>query len=418
MISFHPVNVQQDLTRVNPLFIGHFFSLKGMHWKKRKQRQGLILSVAVAWWHLSKHNLSSPGFITEEILITSLTRQVSDAKVIILKFFEILRIGYNFGNGERNATQISPKKLNSKTVSAIVNIVDQVVFCPGLPPKDKKLTMSVVTVQPRIHSEVIQLLKTEDREDLIPSVKWILSQEKINFYYEPAGNLLARDKSVWPIKSIEMWPGWLRTKLFGRVVDIENAYCQFIIKKLEEKYNNPVKLNMKYPDLLRMNYDKDVYRKEICEEYLQLELNDENLKTVKRLIMSLANGSNATPGLLISGSSRSEAVRIVTQSNPFINTANMIELGNKLSSIAKQFKAAKKELCIHILKVKPTLENQKKIFKMYFEWERENRYKIWEAVSKTGLMIHDGLDGIESDLSDDDLISFIERETSVRVSID
>jgi hypothetical protein len=177
------------------------------------------------------------------------------------------------------------------------------------------------------------------------------------------------------------------------VIDIENAYCQFIIKTIAPKYkDNPAKMTMKYPDLVRLDKDKTNYRVELCRD-LKLEPTDDNISLVKRLIMSLANGSNATPALMMNGSGRSEAVRIVHEMNPDLLPSDLIVIGNKLSSIAKQFKSIKKDLCLHVLKIKPSRENQKKIFKMYFGWERECRYKIWNMVGQSGLHLHDGIDG-------------------------
>jgi hypothetical protein len=304
-------------------------------------------------------------------------------------------------------------------MAAIIDIVDEVHFAPGLPPANKNLTISTVNVQKNISSAVLQKLKIEEREDLIPAVRWVLKQEQIKFYYERAGTLLARDKSVWPVKSIEMWPGWLRTMLFGTVVDIENAYCQFIMQHLEQKYSNNInRLNLKYPDLVRLDKDKTNYRNELCTDFLKLEPTDDNVGLTKRLIMSLANGSNATPALMTNGSGRSEAVRIVHEMNPDLLPSELITIGNKLSAIAKQFKAAKKDLCIYLLKVKPTRENQKLIFKQYFEWERESRYKMWNASGQTGLMMHDGIDGIITDMNNEDFLKHIEQQTSIRVSVD
>jgi hypothetical protein len=153
-------------------------------------------------------------------------------------------------------------------------------------------------------------------------------------------------------------------------------------------------------------------------QLLRLPVNDESISSVKKLIMSLANGSNATPGLMIGGSSRSEAVRIVLAANPSLSPSELIEIGKQLSFIAKQFRAAKKELCIHLLNAKPSSVNMKKIFSVYFDWERKQRYKIWEAVGKTGLHLHDGVDGFINDMPDKELEDFIAKTTSIRVSVE
>ena len=247
----------------------------------------------------------------------------------------------------------------------------------------------------------------------------LLQEYPLTFFYARAGTLLERDKSVWPIKSIEMWPGWLRAELFGTVVDIENAYCQFVVKKLEEKYkDNPTRLELKYPDLLRSDRDKQNFRDELCRDYLKLELNDENNKVVKKLIMSIANGSNATPMLMVNGSNRSEAVRIVREAAPNLSSLELLKVGARLSIITKQFRGAKRDLCIFLLGAKPSRENQKRIYKMYFSWEREARHSIWKACNNTGLHLHDAVEGVITNLTNTELITLIAHKTSVRVSVD
>lgn len=396
MLTFHSVEIEQDLSRNNPLYVGNFFSLKGMWWKKRKQRQGLILSVAVAWFRLIRQNPNAPGFLKEEVLLTNLTRQVKDAKIILEAFFNITRIGFNFNDGNKGPTLISPRQLNKKMFSAIEDIIMEVKFAPGLPPSGKKLVQSEVKVQPFIKSYVIKRLTDDCREDLIPAVSWILKQDNpITFYFQPAGNLAQRDTSVWPIKAIETWPGWLRTTLFGTVIDIENSYCQFIVSKLEEKYADNIKFfETHYADILEADRNKQKYRESLCKDILKLEINDTNISVVKKLVMALANGSNASPALMINGATRSEAVRIVLEAAPHLLPSDLIFAGKRLNKIAKQFKSAKRDLCIYLLKSKPTRINQKKIFQLYFEWERQARYKIWDLTGFTGLALHDGLDGI------------------------
>ena len=121
---------------------------------------------------------------------------------------------------------------------------------------------------------------------------------------------------------------------------------------------------------------------------------------------------------MTNGSGRSEAVRIVREMNPDLLPSELLTVGDKLSRIAKQFKNAKRELCISVLKIQPSRENQKKIFKMYFDWERDSRYKIWEAAGGMGLMLHDGIDGAVNDMSDTDLADYIAQKTSIKVSVD
>jgi hypothetical protein len=420
MLTFHAVRIDREINRINPLFVGNFFNLKGMWWKKRKQRQNLILSIACAWYGLTKNNSRAPGFIEEEILLTSLTRQVKDARVILDKFFEIIRIGYNFNNGIKSPTLVSPKKLEPQVVSAIHEILHEVKFDPGPAPTKKKLVQSTTKVVCIDRAKIISQLKLLGKTNLIPPVNWLLDQVgEITFYYEPAGKLQARDKSVWPIKSIETWPGWLRHEIFGTVVDLENAYCQFLLSELREKYKlSPHLVELKYPDIVKSDTQKEVFRNYICTKILKLDSSHDNLKIVKRLVMALANGSNISPLMLLNSSGRSEAVNIVLAANQHLSTSDLFEAGKYLGFISKQFKSAQRELCLHLFNSKPTRGNQKKIFQAYLAWERSARYKIWESVGRTGLMLHDGLDGIMCSSNELLLEKQISNRSNLKVSVE
>jgi hypothetical protein len=71
-----------------------------------------------------------------------------------------------------------------------------------------------------------------------------------------------------------------------------------------------------------------------------------------------------------------------------------------------------------ILGMKPNRDNLKMVFHKYFEWEKEARYSIWKATGKTGLMLHDGIDGVVTDMSEEELTELIARTTSLRVSVE
>lgn len=420
MLSIYPVEIDGELNRSNPLYVGNFFPLKGMWWSKRKQRQGLIISMAIAWHRLTRKSPSNPGFLENEILITSLTRQVKDARVILEHFFDVKRIGYNFGGENKSPSVVSPKRLSKQMRAAIEEILCEAKFSPGAPPPERHYTTSDVHVRPINKATLIAKLSECDRDDLIAPVSWLLEQKNpIRFMFEASGNLQARDKSVWPIRSIERWPAWLRLELFGTVVDIENSFVQYIVQNLEKKYqNNPNRLMLKYPDLIRAHRDKKNFRDELCRDILRLPITSDNLKIVKSLIMALANGSNATPALMTNGSTRSEAVRIVLEACPHLSATEHLKIGKYLSGLVKQFKGAKRDLCIFMFNAKPTKENVRRVFHHYFEWEREARYKIHEIVGKTGLHLHDGIDGIVCDIPNKELVDLIYNTTSIRVSVE
>jgi hypothetical protein len=420
MLTFQKIKHEGDLSIRSLLHVGKFFNLERTWWNRRKERQDTILSIAHTWYSLVKSNPLSCGFVHHEVCLTGLSSKLKDSRIILEHFFNITRLGFNFGNGAKAPTLITPKRLNQKIFNEIKNISNQVFFDPGLEPLDKELVVSSVKVKTNRSEYILQELSNSGKSYLLPAVKWLLDQnEPINFYYERSGKLQARDKSVWPIKSIETWPGWLRTELFGRVVDIENAYCQFLISCLESKYtDSPHLVGLKYPDIVRSVYDKVQFRNYVCSDLLKLEINEDNTKVVKKLIMSLANGSNVTPQLLAAKSSRSEAVRIIVEANSNLSGTEIIEAGKRLSFIAKQFRSAKKDICINLLNKKPSSKNIKQVFQMYFDWERNQRYKIWNLIGKNGLMLHDGIDGIESSLSNHDLEKMIAKEAQVKVTVE
>ena len=60
----------------------------------------------------------------------------------------------------------------------------------------------------------------------------------------------------------------------------------------------------------------------------------------------------------------------------------------------------------------------KKVFEDYFKWERDARHSIHEVVGYTGLMLHDGIDGIISDMNPSQLEEHILRKTNIRVSVE
>lgn len=395
MLVFHLLKFDGEIHRTNPLYVGNFFNLSHMWWSKRKLRQNLILTVAATWYRLIKNNKTMPGFIEEEVLVTSLTSKIKDAKVILEYFFDIVRLGYNFNNGTKSPTIVRPKRLPRKVINAISILVDDLEYDPGLEPCNENIISSSVRIQSKRLDFIRNELSATGKLHLFPAVKWLSQFDHINFYFEPAGKLKARDKSIWPVKSIETWPGWLRQELFGTVIDLENAYLQFLITSLYEKYKNePTLMELKYPDLVKAHTNKNNFRKYICEEILQLPLNGDNLKIVKKVLMSIANGSNISPLMLINSSGRSEAVNLVLNANPNLTQVQMLHCGKVLGFICRQFKAAKKDLYMHLYKAKPTRENQKSIFKSYMKWERDARYKMWEAAGFTGINAHDGLDGI------------------------
>lgn len=419
MITVHSVQIEEELPISSPLHVSKFFSLRGMWWSKRKARQTMILGIAAAWYKSISKQRGGYGFIEEEVYLTSLTSQVSDIKPVFEKFFHIKEVGYNFNNGLKSSTKCTPKKLPQPIVAEIDRILNQVTYYPGIEPTDPKLTVTHTQIVKGRTSFIRQKLKDEDREDLLPMVNWLLKQDTpLKFYYKPAGRLQARDTSVWPIRCVEQWPGWLRSELFGTVVDIDTSYCQYLMSHMEEKHRaRPEMLTMKFPDIMRLLNDKQNFRNELVEKHLRLPVTDESIKIVKHVLMALANGSNCSRNLMIADHSQSQVVRIIREECPHLSMTELADIGERLQKIVNQFRNAKRAICVARYG-KPTRDNMKRVFKDYFLWEREARYSIHKAVGQTGLMLHDGIDGIISDMNSDELEQLILDETNIRVTVE
>jgi hypothetical protein len=390
-----------------------------MWWTKRKARQTMILGIAAAWHKSISKQKGGYGFIEEEVYLTALTSQVSDIKPVFEKFFHIKEVGYNFNNGLKSSTKCTPKKLPDAIVHEIDRILNQVTYYPGVEPTDTKLTITRTQIAKGKTAFIRQRLVDEDREDLLPMVNWLLKQESpLKFYYKPSGRLQARDTSVWPIKCVEQWPGWLRAELFGTVVDIDTSYCQYLMSHMEQKHRErPELLTMKFPDIMRLLTDKRNFRNELVEKYLRLPLEDDSVKIVKNVLMALANGSNCSRNLMISDSAQSQVVRIIRENCPHLSMNELAEVGERLQKIVNQFRNAKRAICV-LRYGKPTRQNMKRVFEDYFMWERTARHKIHGVVGQTGLMLHDGIDGVISDLDSNALEDLILKETHIRVTVE
>lgn len=418
MIFFNDVHLVSEITRENPLYVGHFFELTGMWWSSRKARQRFIVSVAQAWQKSVKSSVA-PGFIREEIFLTAY-RKIPGARSIIEKFFKIEQLGYNIGTSKNSPTIVSPRRLGKKWHSAIDNIKVDNTFDPGPIPNADDFVVSAVSVLVNCDgAEILSAILASGREDLIPQVEWILTNScKIPFYYKPAGILQARDTSVWPIRAIELWPGWLRTALFGVTIDIENSYCQFIVSSLEKKHAKNINLiHLKYADIFALVYDKQKFREQMCTDFLKLPVTSKSINVVKKIVMALANGSNISGLMAVNNVGRSDVADMINTSCPHLSNVELHTCGERLHRIARQLRAAKRELCFNLLGERPTHASQKKIFRMYFAWEREARYKIWNSVGATGLMMHDGLDGVITALDGPDLVKKVMRDTDIIVAV-
>lgn len=399
MTIIYRVSSPERLHHLDPLNVNNFYPhTDRKHMRMMQDRQDLILYLASI--HRAAISSGHPlGFCRIPLRLMSLREWVYDYKTVFDYFFEIVQTGFHVGDRHEISTVI-PRKLPNEVIAPIVS--RKLVYVPPALPTDG--TVSKVYIQQQNKDAILERLAASGRLDLHAPVEWLLTRpsNEVNFYFVPAGKLQLRDTSVWPIAAVETWPSWLREQLFGEGIDIESAYTQYLMAHVREAYGRQVDMvQMLFPDLLRSLSDKAQWRKEICTEILGLEYNDENIGIVKKICMSLANGSKISPGILVGPSSYSITRDIIIKSTEDITPSNLIRIGERLSTIAKQYARARKIVCMSELGFNPTRANQKQVFSSYFEWEREARYKIWEAVDRHGVMVHDGIDGIPSEYLQD-----------------
>ena len=363
-----------------------------------QDRQDLILYLASI--HRAAVKSGKPlGFCQIPLRLMSLRDWVYDYKNVFDYFFDIVQAGYHCGERHEISTVI-PRKLPDEVIAPIK--ARKLVYVP--PPLPEGGIVSKVYIQQHLKEQILEKLAVTGRLDLHAPVEWLLNlpSNEVNFYFVPAGKLQLRDTSVWPIQAVETWPSWLREDLFGQGIDIESAYTQFLMEHVREAYaNDPKILQTLFPDLLRSLSDKKEWRRELCVDIMGMEYNDDNISVVKKICMSLANGSKISPGILIGHSSYSITRDIIIKEAHDVTPMNLIRIGERLSNISKQYSRARKIVCIHELGMNPSRINQKQVFCSYFEWEREARYRIWEAVDRHGIMVHDGIDGVPSEYLQD-----------------
>lgn len=397
MSALYRVQAAVKPHHTDPLHYGNFFPDKLRHHAGvMNKRQDLILYLANL--HASATKSGMPlGMIQIQMRLMSLRDWCQDYRLVLDHFFEVKQLGFNLGDGNHEISTLIPKNLRADRISneaskAAVNLK----YSPPPRPEDSAVVSKVYIQQDRGDTILKKLVQTA-RLDLYAPVEWLLSQPEVNFHFVRAGKLQMRDTSIWPVQAIETWPSWLREELFGPGVDIDSAYTQFIVGHLREAYADTPKIfELVYPDLIRSLEDKAAWRREICIDILGLEPTEENIGTVKRLCMSLANGSRISPAILTGSRAFSVTADIVFASTNDVSLMNLNRIGKRLSRISDQYKNARKMICVYLLGVDPTRVNQKKVFESYFGWEREARYLIWEHCDRHGVMVHDGIDGIPS----------------------
>jgi len=322
---------------------------------------------------------------------------VHDYRPALDYFFEVVRTGYNLGDAGHEISTLIPKDLGVAVLQAPER--HGLHYAPPERPDDG--VISKVYVHQENAELIRQRLAQENRADLRTACEWLLERPEVNFTFQPAGKLRQRDTSVWPIAAIETWPSWLREALFGSGIDIESAYTQYLMEHLREAHaDSPSLLQTLYPDLIRSVTDKTAWRHELCA-VLGMEPTEDAISTVKRVCMSLANGSLISPAILSRGGTYSVTADIVIKATTDVSVDNLDTIGRRLQAISRQYSSARRAVCLSHLHLKPTRRNQKRVFGSYFEWERVARYLIWEAVERHGIMVHDGIDGIPEQFTRD-----------------
>lgn len=378
----------------HPLHWHRFWpDLQRIHRAKAEARQDLVLWLANLYYGTVR--CGKPiGFCTVQIELTQLRDWVRDYRPALDWFFEVRQLGYRLDDENRELTTLVPRKLNQIDLSVIDQTQSEMRY--ELPPLPDDSVISKVYLQPGLdHKDLVERTLLAGRPELIPPLKWILKQAEINFHFIPSGKLKLRDTSVWPISGIETWPSWLRKELFGSGIDIDSAYVAFLIQHLrEELKDRPHQLQLLFPDLLRLLEDKEAFRQELCEQVLQRPYTPAWRGVIKSVLMSIANGSKISSGLLFGGGEFSQTAKIIQETAPDATVTELICIGDRLQRIAEQFNSARKRICVWQLKQNPTRKNVKRVFGEYFAWERDARYRIWEAIGRHGIMVHDGIDGV------------------------
>lgn len=385
MTTIYRVRSTDAIHYSDPLHVGRFYSgAQRVHRKTTNCRQDLILYLAGI--HAAAVKTGQPlGFCRIPMRLTSLREWVYDYRPAFDYFFQVVEQGYNLANGQNEISIVIPKKLPHDIVRHKLEYVP--------PPRPASGVESTVFIHQHRADAIRKKLTDTGRLDLHAPVNWLLQHNEVRMIFAPSGRLQLRDTSVWPISAVETWPAWLREDLFGEGIDIESAYTQFIVTHLRDAYaDRPQMVNVMFPDLIRSLEDKKKWRQEICEGVLGLEPTEQNIGIVKKICMSLANGSRISPGIMLSGFSVTKD--IIIQKTEDVTPSNLIKIGERLSNISKQYSHARKLVCCHEMGVSPSRANQKLVFASYFQWERTARYKIWEAVGRHGVMVHDGIDGI------------------------
>lgn len=297
----------------------------------------------------------------------SLRKRVRDYEPAFEFFFHLVQRGFHTDT-QSDLTTVVPKVISLDTYVADIE------YNPPDLPNDGVVSKCFI----KCDLSIIDKLERDGRLDLIPEVKWLITNgPEVNFWFQKCGELQCRDTSVWPIPAIENWPNWVRSEIFGNQIDIKSAYLQFLYQNLNAKFSKD-KLYLFYPAVVLLLQDPNCVRLEIAKimkvEYEQFK------KPIKSLLMSLIMGSTFSSSMIRNRITNSKAVEII------------------LSIIKPQDYEIIDTLCEYLGTFTTQLNLARKVtnstMSEYMVWEREKRYAMWEYVGRIGIMMHDGIDGI------------------------
>lgn len=391
----YKLSTAEPLPPNHPLhWTGFWPDLQRLHRGRTEARQDLVLWLANLY-HGTLKSGKPRAFCSVQVQLTLLRDWVRDYRSALDYFFEVKQLGYHLDEEKREITTLVPKFLKPEELELIEHIANDARFVPQSQPENA--TISKVYLQPNLElKSLIARVLIDGRPELVPPLRWLLKQpSELNFHFIPSGRLQQRDTSVWPISGIETWPSWLREELFGPGIDLDAAYIQFLMENLKLAFKGQAQLlQTLFPDLIRLLEDKEAFRRELCTQVLQRPYDDRNKTLIKRVLMSIANGSRASAAILTNGSEFSQTAMLINEAAPNATTSELTAIGDRLQRISDQFASAKRHACIGLLKRAPNRQNVKAVFSSYFAWERKARYALWEAVDRHGIMVHDGLDGV------------------------
>lgn len=397
MTQPYKLNYRSNLHPHHPLHWLNFWpDLQRIHHSSVIARQDLVFWLANLHANATKDNLPL-GMSEVKCRLCDLRAWVRDYEPALLHFFSIKQRGFFIDDENHDVSTLIPKRLPRLESVQVKRVVRSLKYkLPPLPEEDTIIS-KVYLRSGLVLAPLLDQVRLCGRPELVPQVTWLLSQDspEFNFHFKPSGKLKLRDTSVWPIAAIETWPSWLREELFGKGIDLDAAYIQFLMQNLKEVYKHDLRLiPVLYKDLERLLNDKEGLREELCTELLGLPYTDKNRSFIKQILMSIANGSKISAKLLETGSTYSQTVQVILQGTKSLQHVDFNKIGDRLQQIASQFSSARKVCALHLFKHVPNRDRIKKVFSEYFSWEREARYAIWEEVNRQGLMVHDGLDGV------------------------